>query len=87
ISQLQLNYLNFMDKDDEQGTQSLRQLLSLYANLAEPAIVRQINGIRHCSLKTVYRRVPEPGPIMFARGVNIRLEVNEQEFAGTTPWL
>ncbi|SFU73629.1 type VI secretion system baseplate subunit TssF [Xenorhabdus koppenhoeferi] len=87
ISQLQLNYLNFMDKDDEQGTESLRQLLSLYANLAEPAIVRQINGIRHCSLKTVYRRVPEPGPIMFARGVNIRLEVNEQEFAGTTPWL
>ncbi|MDX7989779.1 type VI secretion system baseplate subunit TssF [Xenorhabdus littoralis] len=87
ISQLQLNYLNFMDKDDEQGTQALRQLLSLYADLADPAIVRQINGIRHCSLKTVYRRVPEPGPIVFARGISIRLEVNEQEFAGTSPWL
>ncbi|AOM40250.1 type VI secretion system baseplate subunit TssF [Xenorhabdus hominickii] len=87
ISQLQLNYLNFMDKDDEQGTQALRQLLSLYANLAEPAVIRQINGIRHCSLKTIYRRVPEPGPIVFARGVSIRLEVNEQEFAGTSPWL
>ncbi|CDG21499.1 conserved hypothetical protein (probable component of SST VI cluster) [Xenorhabdus poinarii G6] len=87
ISQLQLNYLNFMDKDDEQGAQALRQLLSLYANLAEPAIVRQINGIRHCTLKTIYRRVPEPGPIVFARGVSIRLEVNEQEFAGTSPWL
>ncbi|PHM45513.1 cytoplasmic protein [Xenorhabdus mauleonii] len=87
ISQLQLNYLNFMDKDNEQGTQALRQLLSLYANLADPAIVRQINGIRHCSLNTVYRRVPESGPIVFARGVSIRLEVNEQEFAGTSPWL
>ncbi|PHM60138.1 type VI secretion system baseplate subunit TssF [Xenorhabdus ishibashii] len=87
ISQLQLNYLNFMDKDDEQGTQALRQLLSLYANLAEPSVVRQINGIRHCSLKTIYRRVPEPGPIVFARGVSIRIEVNEQEFAGTSPWL
>ncbi len=87
ISQLQLNYLNFMDKGDEQGTQALRQLLSLYANLADPAITRQINGIRHCSLKTVYRRVPEPGPIVFARGVSIRLEVNEQEFAGVSPWL
>ncbi|CDL80726.1 type VI secretion system baseplate subunit TssF [Xenorhabdus szentirmaii] len=87
ISQLQLNYMNFMDKNDEHGTQALRQLLSLYANLAEPAIVRQINGVRHCSLQTVYRRMPEPGPIMFARGVSIRLEVNEQEFAGISPWL
>ncbi|OTA19565.1 hypothetical protein Xbed_02245 [Xenorhabdus beddingii] len=87
ISQLQLNYSHFMDKDDEEGTQALRQLLSLYANLADPAITRQINGIRHCSLKTIYRRVPEPGPIVFARGVSIRLEVNEQEFAGTSPWL
>ncbi|MCC8378262.1 MULTISPECIES: type VI secretion system baseplate subunit TssF [Xenorhabdus] len=87
ISQLQLNYLNFMDKDDEQGTQALRQLLSLYANLSEPATARQINGIRHCSLKTIHRRVPEPGPIVFARGVGIELEVDEQEFAGTSPWL
>lgn len=87
ISQLQLNYSHFMDKNDEKGTQALRQLLSLYANLAEPAIIRQINGIRHCSLKTIYRRVPVPGPIVFARGVSIRLEVNEQEFAGTSPWL
>ncbi|MDC9593278.1 type VI secretion system baseplate subunit TssF [Xenorhabdus sp. IM139775] len=87
MSQLQLNYLNFMDKDDEQGTQALRQLLSLYANLADPAVIRQINGIRHCTLKTIHRRVPEPGPIVFARGVSIRIEVNEQEFAGTSPWL
>ncbi|WP_340608874.1 type VI secretion system baseplate subunit TssF [Xenorhabdus bharatensis] len=87
ISQLQLNYLNFMDKDDEQGTQALRQLLSLYANLSEPATARQINGIRHCSMKTIHRRVPEPGPIVFARGVGIELEVDEQEFAGTSPWL
>ncbi|MEX0446690.1 type VI secretion system baseplate subunit TssF [Xenorhabdus sp. SGI246] len=87
ISHLHLNYLNFMDKNDEQGTQALRQLLSLYANLSEPAITRQINGIRHCSLKTIYRRVPEPGPIVFARGVSIELEVDEQEFAGNSPWL
>ncbi|MDX7988229.1 type VI secretion system baseplate subunit TssF [Xenorhabdus sp. 12] len=87
ISQLQMNYTNFMDKDEQEGTQALRQLLSLYANLAEPAVARQINGIRHCSLKEIHRRVPKPGPIVFARGVSIRLEVNEQEFAGSSPWL
>ncbi|PHM45645.1 T6SS protein Cts1C [Xenorhabdus mauleonii] len=87
ISQLQLNYTNFMDKDEQEGTQALRQLLSLYANLAEPAVARQINGIRHCSLKEIHRRVPKPGPIVFARGVSIKLEVNEQEFAGSSPWI
>ncbi|CDH23234.1 type VI secretion system baseplate subunit TssF [Xenorhabdus bovienii] len=87
ISQLQINYMNFMDQNQEEGTQALRQLLSLYADLAEPAVVRQINGIRHCSLKEVYRRVPDTGPIVFARGVSIKLEVDEQEFAGASPWL
>ncbi|OTA20657.1 cytoplasmic protein [Xenorhabdus beddingii] len=87
ISQLQINYLNLMDKGKKEGTQALRQLLSLYANLAEPAVTRQINGIRHCSLKEIYRRAPEPGPIAFARGISIKLEVNEQEFAGNSPWL
>ncbi|MBD2786013.1 type VI secretion system baseplate subunit TssF [Xenorhabdus sp. DI] len=86
ISQLQMNYMNFIDNDQE-GTQALRQLLRLYADLAEPAVVRQINGIRHCSLKEVYRRVSVSGPIVFARGVSIKLEVNEQDFAGTSPWL
>ncbi|MDX8000585.1 type VI secretion system baseplate subunit TssF [Xenorhabdus sp. Reich] len=87
ISQLQINYMNFMDKDSKEGTQALRQLLSLYANVAEPAVIRQINGIRHCSLKEIYRRVPAPGPVAFVRGISIKLEVNEQEFAGTSPWL
>ncbi|AOM42826.1 type VI secretion system baseplate subunit TssF [Xenorhabdus hominickii] len=87
ISQLNLNCTNFMDRNKEEGTQALRQLLNLYANLAEPAVKRQINGIRHCSLETICCRVPEPGPIVFARGISIKLEVDEQEFAGTSPWL
>jgi type VI secretion system protein ImpG len=87
ISQLQLNYLNLMDKNEAEGSQALRQLLSLYAHLSDPATARQINGVRHCTLSTLYRRVPEPGPIVFARGVGIALEVDEQEFAGTSPWL
>ncbi|MDC9590240.1 type VI secretion system baseplate subunit TssF [Xenorhabdus sp. XENO-10] len=87
ISQLQMNYTHFMDKDKKEGTQAIRQLLSLYADLAEPAVMRQINGIRHCSLKEIYRRAPEPGPIVFARGISIRLEVDEQEFVGASPWI
>jgi len=87
ISQLQLNYLSLMDRDPEQGAASLRQLLSLYADLSEPATVKQIKGIRHCNLRPIYRRVPESGPIVFARGIAIDLTVDEQAFSGGSAYL
>ncbi len=87
ISQLQLNYLSMMDGDPEQGAASLRQLLGLYGNLSEPAIAKQIQGVRHCNLRPVYRRVPEPGPIVFARGIALDLTVAEQAFSGHSPYL
>lgn len=87
ISHLQMNYLSLMDGDDGEGASALRQLLGLYANLAEAPIARQIEGIRHCQLKAVNRRVPEPGPIVFARGIGIELNVDEQAFSGSSPWL
>lgn len=87
ISHLQMNYLSLMDGDDGQGAAALRQLLGLYANLAEAAIARQIEGIRHCQLQAVYRRVPQPGPMVSARGIAIELSVDEQAFSGSSPWL
>lgn len=87
ISQLQLNYLSLMDTDPVQGAASLRQLLSLYGDSSEPAIAKQIKGIRHCNLKPIFRRVPEPGPIVFARGIAIDLTVDEQAFSGGSAYL
>lgn len=87
ISQLQLNYLSLMDGDPQQGAASLRQLLGLYGNLSEPATAKQIQGVRHCQLRPVYRRVPEPGPIVFARGIAIDLTVDERAFSGSSPYL
>ncbi|EOU9513489.1 type VI secretion system baseplate subunit TssF [Cronobacter dublinensis] len=87
ISQLQMNYLSLMDAEDGEGAAALRQLLGLYARLAEAPVARQIDGIRHCVLEPVHRRVPEPGPIVFARGVGISMTVDEQAFSGSSPWL
>lgn len=87
ISHLQMNYLSLMDSDDGEGAAALRQMLALYANLAEAPVARQIEGIRHCQLRPVNRRVPEPGPIVFARGIGIELTVDEQAFSGSSPWL
>lgn len=87
ISHLQMNYLSLMDADEEEGAVALRQMLGLYANMAEPAVARQIEGIRHCRLWPVHRRVPEPGPIVLARGIGIELQMDEQAFSGSSPWL
>lgn len=87
ISQLQMNYLSLMDSENEDGAAALRQLLGLYASLAETPVARQIEGVRHCVLEPVHRRVPEPGPIVFARGIGITLTVDEQSFSGASPWL
>ncbi|WP_017799555.1 type VI secretion system baseplate subunit TssF [Winslowiella toletana] len=87
VSHLQMNYLSLMEQDQGKGSGALRQMLGLYANLAEAPIARQIEGIRHCQLRAVNRRVPEPGPIVFARGVGIDLKVDEQAFSGSSPWL
>lgn len=87
VSHLQMNYLSLMEQEQGSGSGALRQMLGLYANLAEAAVARQIEGIRHCQLRPVNRRVPEPGPIVFARGVGIDLKVDEQAFSGSSPWL
>ena len=87
VSQLLMNYLSLMDGEEGQGAAALRQLLGLYTRLAESSVARQIDGVRECVLQPVHRRVPEPGPIVFARGVGISLTVDEQAFSGFSPWL
>jgi type VI secretion system protein ImpG len=87
VSHLQMNYLSLMEQESGEGAGALRQMLGLYARLAEAPAARQIDGIRHCQLRPVNRRVPEPGPIVFARGIGIDLKVDGQAFSGSSPWL
>lgn len=87
ISHLQMNYFSLMDAGNGEGAAALRQWLSLYASLADTPAAQQIDGVRRCRLQPIHRRVPEPGPIVFARGVGIALTVDEQAFAGGSPWL
>ena len=87
ISQLQMNYLSLMDGEEGDGATALRQLLGLYVGLADTPIARQVDGVRNCKLEPVHRRVPEPGPIVFARGIAIEVTVDERAFSGASPWL
>ncbi len=87
ISHLGLNYLSLTDVDPSQGAAALREMLDLYGSLADPGVRRQIQGVRSMALAPVFRRLPEPGPIVFGRGVEIALKIDETAFSGASPYL
>jgi type VI secretion system protein ImpG len=87
ISHLSLNYLSLIDSDPEQGAATLRELLSLYADLDELHIARQLEGVRSISTKPVTRRALLPGPIAFCRGLEVTLTCSEESFEGTGVFL
>jgi type VI secretion system protein ImpG len=87
ISQLGLNYLTLTDLDAEKGAASLRRLLELYAALAEGETARQVAGVQRIALRPITRRVPRPGPIVFGRGIEITLTLDENSFAGAGGFL
>ena len=92
ISHLSLNYLTLVDTNAEEGAAALRELLRLYAehpgNAQVNANVRKlINALGHVTSKPIIRRVLTPGPIAFARGLEITLDVRESEFSGNSAFL
>jgi type VI secretion system protein ImpG len=89
INHLSLNYLTVTDLDQTQGATALRELLELYADLADVEVAegiarRQAQGVRRVVVTPRTRRLPVPGPIVFARGLEIRLTVDETAFAGAS---
>ncbi|MEO8428650.1 MAG: type VI secretion system baseplate subunit TssF, partial [Verrucomicrobiota bacterium] len=84
ISHLSLNYLSLIDsaKGDE-GAAGMRELLKLYIEENNRLALRQIEGLLAVKSKPIVRRVAAPGPISFARGLEITLNFDEAAFEGT----
>lgn len=87
ISHLGLNYLSLVDMDKEKGAEALREMLRVYANVGDPAITKQIEGIRSVEVEPMHHRLPVPGPIVYGRGARIKVEVDENAFSGISPYL
>ena len=84
VSHLSLNYLTLVDsaKGDE-GAAGLRDLLKLYIEENDRLAAHQIEGLLTVKSKPVVRRVIAPGPISFARGLEITLTFDETAFVGS----
>jgi type VI secretion system protein ImpG len=84
ISHLSLNYLSLIEEGSgEEGAAPLREILKLYTEGHDRQTAKQIEGLRTARAKPVVRRVPVPGPITFARGLEITLAFDEAAFEGT----
>jgi len=87
ISHLNLSYQSLAHDTPEQGAKALRELLSLYTALGDPATSRHSKSLLKSTLTPITRRLPGAGPLIFGRGVAINLEVDETLFAGASSYL
>jgi len=87
ISHLSLNYLSLTDSGEREGAAALRDLLKLYADPGDDQIRKQIESIKSVASAAITRPVPTPGPISFARGLEISVTFDETGFAGTGVFL
>lgn len=87
ISHLSLNYLSIADSDGGQGAAALRELLALYADLANPSVRKQVEGIRSVASRSIVRRLPGVRPVTYVRGLEIAVDCDEHAFEGTGAFL
>ena len=101
ISHLSLNYLSLSDSYGDSGpgagAGALRDLLRLYTGPMEnrggaesaefSSIRKQVEGVKNIGTKQIIRRVNKPGPISFARGLEVTVAFDEINFEGTGVFL
>ncbi len=87
LNHLSLNYASLLDDSQRGGASALREMLCLYADLAEPHIRKQIDGVRSVAARPVTRPLVTNGPLAFVRGLEVTLNLDEASFEGTGAFL
>lgn len=82
ISHLSLNYTSLVDTKGEDGAGGLREILRLYVPASDAEALRQIEGVLKIHSQPILRRVNLPGPITFARGLELAITFDESAFEG-----
>ncbi|MGA0614024.1 type VI secretion system baseplate subunit TssF [Paracoccus sp. KR1-242] len=82
IGHLGLNYLSLADTAGGSGAAALRELLGLYAPLADRAVLRQIEGLVGVDTRPIVRRISDGLLSTAVRGLEIRLRMDEGAFEG-----
>ena len=83
INMLSLNFLGLVEQGAGQNGQSLKEMLSMFADLSDSAIERRIRGIRSVNSEPVIRRMRERTGSGIARGTEVTVTVDEKSFEGS----
>lgn len=65
----------------------MRSLLSLYGDNSDSSFRKQIEGVLTIQSKPIVRRINTAGPIVFGRGLEITVTVDEAAFEGSGVFL
>lgn len=78
VSHLSLNYLSLV----EEGREALQQILNLYNFTGSPYTERMISGISRLDSRRKFARLISEDGIAFARGFEVDIEFDEDQFVG-----
>lgn len=87
IRQLGFNHLPLADMPHREGAQALRDMLRLFVSVDDDVQLRQIESLVGSRIEPVTRRLPGAGPLIYGRGVQCTLSVDEEGFSGASPYL
>lgn len=87
INHLSLNYLSLIDSNSKDGATALRSLLRLYSEHNVASIRNQIEGLLSVRANPIVRRINTSGPIVFGRGLEIKIDFEESAFEGSGVFL
>ena len=84
---LSLNHLGLVERGAGRNGESLKQVLSMFADLTDSATERKIRGIRGIDSRPVIRRVRERSGSGVARGIEVTVTIDENAFEGSGVFL
>jgi len=87
IDGLALNYRSLADQDPRRCAAALRGVLRHHLEESRSLLARQLQGLSSVQVTAQTRRVPCPGPPVFARGLEVTVLFDEARFEGTGPFL
>ena len=86
ISHLSLNYLSIVQNSNG-GAEALRELLGIYAPVADKVFEKQLEGIEGVDCRPIVRRMSDEVMSTAVRGLEIKLSFDESFFEGTSVYL
>jgi type VI secretion system protein ImpG len=87
VNMLSMNHLGLVERGAGRNAAALREVLTMFADLADSATERKIRGIRNVDSRPVVRRIKERMGIGAGRGIEITVTLDEKAFEGSGAFL